>query len=101
MAKARALNPVICRLPKRRFCFAYEAGEYALMNSVYDELTDEQRAAPMVQAYHAFALAHTGRPEEALAILESRRRPGDPRFAGGRQLRAQRVYLYPADPGGP
>lgn len=71
MAKARALNPGDLPLAKEALRFAYEAGEYALMNSVYDELTDEQRAAPMVQAYHAFALAHTGRPEEALAILEA------------------------------
>ena len=70
MAKARAINPADLALAKETLRFAYEAGEYGLMNSVYDELTPVQQAAPMVKAYHAFALAHTGRPEEALAILE-------------------------------
>ena len=70
MAKARALNPGDLSLAKEVLRFAYEAGEYGLMNSVYEELTPQQQSAPMVQAYHAFALAHTGKPEEALAILE-------------------------------
>ncbi len=71
MAKARALNPEDLPLAKETFRFAYEAGEYGLMNSLYDELAAEQRLAPKIQAYHAFALAHTGHPEEALAILEA------------------------------
>lgn len=70
MAKARSLNPSDLALAKETLRFAYEAGEYDLMNSVYDELSAEQRKAPMIKAYHAFALAHTGRPDDALEILE-------------------------------
>ena len=70
MAKARSLNPSDLALAKETLRFAYEAGEYDLMNSVYDELSANQREAPMVKAYHAFALAHTGNPQEALEILE-------------------------------
>lgn len=70
MAKARDMNPGNLPLAKEALRFAYEAGEYDLMNSIYQELTPEQQAVPMVMAYRAFALAHTGKPEEALAILE-------------------------------
>ncbi len=70
MAKALAMNPSDLSLAKETLRFAYEAKEYSLMRSVYDSLTSEQKEAPRVQAYYAFALAHTGEPQRAKEMLE-------------------------------
>lgn len=70
MAKAYTMNRKDLSLAKEALRFAYESEKYELMESIYEELDQKQKNAPMVMAYHAFALAHTGHPDEAIAILE-------------------------------
>ena len=69
MAKAQSMNPHNLALAKEAMRFAYEAGEYSLILSVYKSLDDEFVSVPAILMYKAFALAHTGKYEEAEAIL--------------------------------
>ncbi len=70
ITKAHQMNPGDLSLAKETMRFAYEAHDYPLMNTIHEALSEEQQAAPMIRAYRAFALAHTGHPEQALGILE-------------------------------
>jgi tetratricopeptide (TPR) repeat protein len=69
MAKARTLNPNDAALSKEALRFAYEAGQYSLMLSILEQMTKEVAGQPGIQMYLAFALAHTGKLQEAKNIL--------------------------------
>lgn len=69
MAKALSLNPDHLPLVKEAMRFAYEAGAYPLILSVYDGLSERNKKDEKVRMYRAFGLAHTGDCESAKAIL--------------------------------
>jgi hypothetical protein len=69
MAKARTLNPGDTALAREALRFAYEAGQYRLMLSILEQMGKEMASQPGVQMYLAFALAHTGKLQEAKDIL--------------------------------
>lgn len=69
MAKAYSLNPRNLALVKEAMRFAYEAQEYSLILTIFSELSKDFLTVPAVLIYKAFALAHTGKYEQAKALL--------------------------------
>lgn len=70
MAKALSLNMDDLPLAKEALRFAYNVRAYDLILSMYSMLDEENKQDAMVLSYYAYALAHTGRLEEAKAILD-------------------------------
>jgi len=70
MAKALEMNVDNLLLAKEalRLCEAF--GQHKVVLSMYNLLSDENKADPLIQGFYAMALAYTGSLEEAKAILE-------------------------------
>jgi len=70
MAKALSMNINNLPLAKEALRLSCLFGEYAPALSMYDSLSEEHKNDPLIQGFLAIALAHTGKLEEAKAILE-------------------------------
>lgn len=69
MAKAFSLNPKDLYIARETMRFAYEAGEFDLILTIYNSLDEKLRKEPSLLVYKAFGLAHTGDCMQAKALL--------------------------------